>query len=153
MPVVRNLSEKGTAWLTRCLFYDWQYLSMRVAAKTAYTSLRIILAYECNANVAYFDGVQLFKEEFGHSYVYDANGNIISVTDLQKKNTTYEYANNNLTKITLPSGAKQTYTYDSYHNVSTATSPERVVSSFTYDTYGNNTKVAVERQQAAGWKV
>ena len=122
---------------------DWQYLSMRVAAKTAYTSLRILLVYECNANVVYFDGVQLFKEEFGHSYVYDANGNIISVTDLQKKNTTYEYANNNLTKITLPSGAKQTYTYDSYHNVSTATSPEGMVSSFTYDTYGNNTKVTV----------
>lgn len=122
---------------------DWQYLSMRVAAKAAYTSMRIILVYECNANVVYFDGVQLFKEEFGHSYVYDANGNIISVTDLQKKNTTYEYANNNLTKITLPSGAKQTYTYDSYHNVSTATSPEGVISSFTYDTYGNNTKVTV----------
>ena len=33
---------------------DWQYLSMRVAAKTAYTSLRIILIYECNANVVYF---------------------------------------------------------------------------------------------------
>ena len=62
---------------------------------------------------------------------------------MQKKNTTYEYANNNLTKITLPSGAKQTYTYDSYHNVSTATSPEGMVSSFTYDTYGNNTKVTV----------
>ena len=30
---------------------DWQYLSMRVAAKTAYISLRIILVYECNANI------------------------------------------------------------------------------------------------------
>ena len=37
------------------LFHNWQYLSMRVAAKTAYTSLRIILVYECNANVAYFN--------------------------------------------------------------------------------------------------
>ena len=33
------------------LFHNWQYLSMRVAAKTAYTSLRIILVYECNAKV------------------------------------------------------------------------------------------------------
>ena len=39
---------------------DWQYLSMRVAAKTAYISLRILLVYECNANVVYFDGMQLF---------------------------------------------------------------------------------------------
>ena len=36
-------------------------LSMRVAAKTVYTSLRILLVYECNANVVYFDGVQLFN--------------------------------------------------------------------------------------------
>ena len=122
---------------------DWQYLALRAVAKKAYTSLRIHVLYDCNANVVYYDGMQLFKEEFDHSYVYDANGNITSVTDLQKKNTTYEYANNNLTKITLPSGAKQTYTYDSYHNVSTATSPEGMVSSFTYDTYGNNTKVTV----------
>ena len=46
--------------LRGALFHDWQYLSMRVAAKTVYTSLRIILIYECNANVVYFDGVQLF---------------------------------------------------------------------------------------------
>ena len=32
-----------------------------MAAKTAYTSLRIVLVYECNANVVYFDGVQLFN--------------------------------------------------------------------------------------------
>ena len=37
-------------------FRNWQYLSMRVAAKMAYTSMRIILVYECNANVVYFDG-------------------------------------------------------------------------------------------------
>ena len=47
--------------LRGALFHDWQYLSMRVAAKTAYTSMRIILVYECNANVVYFDGVQLFN--------------------------------------------------------------------------------------------
>ena len=39
-------------WAARaCAFYD-----TKVAAKTAYTSLRIVLVYECNANVVYFDG-------------------------------------------------------------------------------------------------
>ena len=57
---------------------DWQYLSMRVASKTAYTSLRIILVYECNANVVYFDGVQLFT----------ASGQRISKT---VNGTTYNY--------------------------------------------------------------
>ena len=51
---------------------------MRVAAKTAYTSLRIILVYECNANVVYFDGVQLFT----------ASGQRISKT---VNGTTYNY--------------------------------------------------------------
>ena len=43
------------SWAPRGLrgapFHNWQYLSMRVAAKTAYTSLRIILVYKCNANI------------------------------------------------------------------------------------------------------
>ena len=122
---------------------DWQYLSLRAVAKKAYTSMRILMVYESNANVVYYDGIQLYKEEFGHSYVYDADGNVISVTDLQKQTTTYEYKNNDLVKMILPSGAKQTYTYDSYHNVLSATSPEGVVSNFTYDAYGNNTKVTL----------
>ena len=122
---------------------QWQYAAQRVVAKQDYTLLQIYLAYDNNENTAYFDGIQLFREEFGHSYVYDSDGNITSVTDLQKKTTTYEYKNNNLTKMVLPSGASQTYTYDSYHNVLTATSPEGVSSSFTYDPYGNNTQVSV----------
>lgn len=122
---------------------QWQYAAQRVVAKQDYSLLQIYLVYDNNENTAYFDGIQLFREEFGHSYVYDSDGNITSVTDLQKKTTTYEYKNNNLTKMVLPSGASQTYTYDSYHNVLTATSPEGVSSSFAYDTYGNNTQVSV----------
>ena len=122
---------------------SWQFGAMRVVADKAYTSIRILPVYEYNANTVYFDGIQVFREEFGHSYVYDDDGNVVSSTDLQGQNTTYEYTNNQLTKMTLPSGASQTYTYDSYHNVLTATSPEGVVSGFTYDTYGNNTKVTV----------
>lgn len=122
---------------------NWQYVADRIVAKKAYSSITISLLYSYNANVVYFDGIQLFKEEFGHSYVYDSNGNVTSVTNLQKQTTTYEYSNNNLTKMTLPSGASQKYTYDSYHNVLSATTPEGVVSNFTYDTYGNNTKVTV----------
>ena len=53
-------------------------LSMRVAVKTVYTSMRIILVYECNANVVYFDGVQLFT----------ASGQRISKT---VGGTTYNY--------------------------------------------------------------
>ena len=123
---------------------DWQYAAERVVAPKNYTSMRVLIVYEHNANVVYFDGIQLFKEEFGHSYVYDTNGNVISVTDLQKQTTTYEYdTNSRLVKMTLSTGASQSYTYDTYGNVLTSTSPEGVVSTFTYDTYGNNTQVTI----------
>lgn len=103
-------------------YSTWQYVADRIVAKKAYKSITISLLYSYNVNEVYFDGIQLFKEEFGHSYVYDSNGNVTSVTDLQKKTITYEYSSNNLTKMTLPSGASQTYTYDNYHNVLSAIS-------------------------------
>jgi len=123
---------------------DWQYAAERVIAPYDYTSIRVLVVYEHNANVVYFDGIQLFKEEFGHSYVYDDDGNVTSVIDLQAQETTYEYdSNSRLVKMTLPTGAFQSYTYDTYGNVLTSTSLEGVVSTFTYDTYGNNLSVTV----------
>ena len=44
---------------------DWQYAAERIVAPENYTSIRIMLVYQNNANVVYFDGIQLFKEEFG----------------------------------------------------------------------------------------
>lgn len=55
--------------LRGALFRNWQYLALRAVAKKAYTSLRIHVLYDCNVNVVYYDGIQLFKEEFGHSYL------------------------------------------------------------------------------------
>ena len=117
---------------------SWQFVSGVVKAAKPYSQMGIYTAYVQTLNTVYFDNVQLFKEEFGHSYDYDSNGNLISVIDLQKNETKYDYdSNNNLVKMTLPSGASQSYTYDSYHNVTKAVSPEGVTSRFTYDAYGN----------------
>ena len=87
--------------------------------------------------------IQLVKDEFGESYTYDSDGNVISVQDLRSKNTTYEYSNNNLTRAVLPGGASVTYSYDDYHNVKTASTKAGVTSQFGYDEYGNNTSVKV----------
>ena len=68
---------------------------------------------------------------------------MVSVKDLQKQTTRYEYVNNNLTKQTLPTGAVLTYTYDNYHNVKTATTDMGTVYNFSYDAWGNNTSVSI----------
>lgn len=123
---------------------NWQYAAAPIVAPKAYSSITVYLAYDYNANRVVFDGIQLYKEQFGNSYTYDEDGNVKSVVDLQKQTTTYEYdSNNNLTKMLQDNVAKMTYTYDSYHNVKTATSSEGLVYSFVYDTYGNNTKVSI----------
>ena len=122
---------------------NWQYAASPIVAKGAYDSIVIELAYDYNANTAYFDGIQLYKEEFGNSYTYDDEGNIVSVKDLQSQTTSYKYENNNLTEQILPSGAKLTYEYDTCHNVVEAKSDTGVVYNFEYDTYGNNTSVSI----------
>ena len=124
---------------------NWQYSAAAAVADKAYSSITVELAYDYNANTAYFDGIQLFKETFSQSYAYDPDtGNLTSVTDLQKQTTTYEYdTNNNLTKEILPTGAQLTYAYDNNHNVIQATTDTGVVYKFTYDNYGNNKTVEI----------
>ena len=121
----------------------WQYACEAMVAEKAYDSITVLLAFDHNANQVWFDGIQLVKDEFGESYTYDSDGNVISVQDLRKKNSTYEYASNDLTKAVLPSGAELKYTYDDYHNVKESTSGEGIRSQFSYDSYGNNTSVKV----------
>lgn len=122
---------------------NWQYSASAMVAAKAYSSITVALAYDYNANTVYFDGIQLFKEEFGTSYTYDGNGNLTKVEDLQGQVTTYEYANNDLTKVIQNNKTKLSYTYDSYHNVKTATTLEGLSYTFSYDGYGNNTAVSV----------
>ena len=123
----------------------WQYAAGVMVAKKDFDSIKIQVLYDFGANTIYFDGIQLYKEEFGNSYTYDEEGNVTSVKDLQGKITEYEYASNNtdLLKVIQDNKAKVTYKYDDYHNVIKATTEKNVVYEFSYDEYGNNTKVSI----------
>lgn len=127
---------------------QWQFVSGAIAATGDYTSITIEAVFENNANTVYFDGLQLFKEEFGTTYTYDGEGNVKSVVDLQNEKTDYEYdTNNNLTAIIQDGKNKMTYTYyENSHNVKTATTEEGYVYTFTYDDYGNNTSVSIKEK-------
>jgi RHS repeat-associated protein len=118
----------------------WQYASDVFVANGPYKSIEIYLIYYNNANTAYFDDIQLYKEEFGTSYQYDSKGNVVSTVDLAKQKTTFEYnTNNDLIKATSPKEGLYSYEYstDGKRNLTKATSAENVVYSFTYDSYGN----------------
>ena len=120
---------------------DWQFLSDVYVAKQAYTSIRVSYSYCRNANIAFFDGLSLYREEFGQSYTYDEDNNLISAVDAQKNATKFEYnANSDLTGITDPKGSKFKYEYDAKHNVTKGTSAMGVVSRLLYDANGNITK-------------
>ena len=47
------------------------FFSCDEQADDAYTNVEFSLIYDYNANVAYFDGAQLFKEKFSYVYEYD----------------------------------------------------------------------------------
>ena len=122
----------------------WQHTATAMVAEMAYSGIEIQVLFDYGANTVYFDNIQLFKENFGDSYRYDDNGNVIQVDSVLGETTTYSYTEgNDLSKATLPTEAESTYTYDNYHNVKTATSAEGVVYTYTYDTYGNNTAVSI----------
>lgn len=120
---------------------DWQFLGDVYVAKQDYTSIKISYTYCKNANMAFFDGLSLYREEFGQSYTYDDKNNVISAVDAQRNASRFEYnEGSDLTGITDPQGNKFRYEYDKKHNVIKGTSAMGVVSRLRYDEKGNITK-------------
>ena len=133
---------------------EWQYLAGEAIAGAAYTSIRLTAVYHNNLNYVYFDGLQLFKEEFGESYAYDNSGNVTQIRDVNGKITTHNYTDeNDLAQTRLPTGITTKYTYDSHRNLKKS---ERgylpangsfllfEATTYEYDEYGNVTKTTSE---------
>ncbi|URZ05295.1 DNRLRE domain-containing protein [Clostridium felsineum] len=127
--------------------YDkWQYISGKAIAKQKYSRIDIYYLYENNANTAYFDGAQLYKEDFDQSYQYDSKGNILSTAEIAKKDSTFQFqynGNNDLEQSVAPKGGSFKYEYDSKHNVTRATTGENTSYNFGYDASGNPTTAKV----------
>jgi RHS repeat-associated protein len=123
---------------------DWQYACSNAVADSAYTKIRLTICFDYTRNEAYFDGLQLHREQFSQSYTYDANGNLTGYLSLIGQEPTLAYDdNNNVTSSTDPLGHTTNYTYDSKHNLLTSTTPLGTVTTNTYDTNGNVTQTKV----------
>ena len=123
---------------------DWQFACGSAVATKDYDEIIVGINFHRSANDCYFDGVQLYREEFSQGYEYNSNGDLVKYTSLISQENDFQYDNNNnLTSATDARGNTTTYTYDSHHNQLTATTPEGVVTTNTYDTNGNVTSTKV----------
>lgn len=125
---------------------NWQYLSDQVMADSDYSYVNVYCKYGKNANYSYYDNLCLFKDEFGQSYSYDKNGNLIATQDRAKQNSTLQYSGSNeLLKETDAKGGSFIYEYDSKikNRLLAATNNSKVTYAFTYDGYGNATSSTI----------
>ena len=114
---------------------DWQFVMDTVIAKKDFYAIEIYCCY-LNENTAYFDNIFLYRDTM-QSYTYDANGNVVSVSDYASQNQTFEYKNNNLSKLIRPEGSFYEYYYDSHNNMTLSRSSEGVQYKVDYDSTGN----------------
>lgn len=136
---------------------DWQYILSSVTAIKPYSSVTFTIKYGCDPNHIYVDGLQLFREPFAETYVYNEDstgyddGNVDAIVDITGNKTEYTYDSqtNDLISVEEPTGIRTTYTYDGNHRVTNIKKEYQIADhswseisgeSFTYDAYGNVTK-------------
>ena len=135
----------------------WQFKSEVVIADSDYSKVYIYLVCTNNANETYFDNIGLFKEEFGQSYTYDGEGNVISTKDNTKNEQTFKYDpnNNNLISAINPMGGKFEYEYDK-------SNPKKLIGAtnsignkyeFDYDAKGNMTNAKVSESSGTNQNI
>lgn len=126
----KNVNVDGTGW---------QYKSEVVMADSDYKNVIVYYVHSFNENETYFDNMGLFKEEFGQSYTYDDDGNIIKTAELAEGQKNYEYMNNKMIKEVNSNGTKYSYEYD-YLNPTKLLSAKNSLGNkynFNYDEDGN----------------
>ena len=123
---------------------SWQFVSGKAIAPDNYSHVCFETYYYNNANRVYTTGAFCYKEEFGQTYTYDNNGNIVSSVDLAKSNSTFGYQGNNLAGMLNPSGSSYLYSYDNSNNINTAFSSDGLKYYLEYDEKGNLTRTATK---------
>ena len=123
---------------------SWQFVSGKAIAPDNYSHVCFETYYYNNANRVYTTGAFCYKEEFGQTYTYDNNGNIVSSVDLAKSNSIFGYQGNNLAGMLNPSGSSYLYSYDNSNNINTAFSSDGLKYYLEYDDKGNLTRTATK---------
>ena len=125
----------------------WKYAEWAIVAPSAYTELQIGIQYARNVVWAYFTNIFVHREEFGQSFAYDANKNLVGVANLSTKKSDIQYDDaDNVKSYRQPGAAdaaKYTMSYGSTtaehkkHLLKESVSPMGQRDVFTHDSYGN----------------
>ncbi len=135
----------NTSWV------GWQFGSWALVAAYDYTAIDMTLVYTGNCNKAQFSNIFMYREQFGQSYDYDEDRNVISTSTLsgQKSDIKYDSAKN-IDSYTQP-GRDSKVTDNQYlfyygtaeekkkHLLLRSRTPMHQTDYYSYDSYGNQT--------------
>ncbi|MBR4881415.1 MAG: RICIN domain-containing protein, partial [Clostridia bacterium] len=91
---------------------SWQFLSEKIIAPDNYTEVKFSFVYAYNTGSASVATPFLYKENYGQSYVYDENGNVVSSKDKAETESAFAYQDNTLTESLSPTGTRYMYAND-----------------------------------------
>lgn len=119
---------------------DWQFVAGQAIAPIDYDMVCFVIEYIGIPNSAKFALPFLYKDNYGQSYTYDKNGNVVSSADSTKAQSAYAYNDNQLSKLANPTGSVQLMTYDeTTQNLEYVQTSDGQQYAYTYDEYGNAT--------------
>ena len=126
-------------------YNGWQFVTGKAIATTDYTHVQFYCIYNSNANIGYFAMPYVYREEYGQTYTYDNDGNVISSTDLAKTESTFTYRFGRPAAVSDPSGSRILYstTADSNYRLKAAQTTDGQRYEYTMDSKGNATSVVM----------
>lgn len=155
--VVQFTDKTTTETIVNCNPYvtEWQFVNGVILTRKdgsttnkTYESIQLYLEYQKQQNDAFFTGLQLIRDD-AESYVYDANGNIVSAKTAAEQNAFTCSKTDLLSKLIKVTGSSFEYEYDGKKNMTAARNSEGVQYRYTYDSKGNPQNVVIHHDRVS----
>ncbi|MBR5320881.1 MAG: DNRLRE domain-containing protein [Clostridia bacterium] len=127
----------------------WQFVSGKVIAPADYSYCCFEVIYYSNVNTVMMTGGFCYREEFGQTYTYDKDGNVVSSVDLANTESNFAYFGDQMAKMLNPSGSRYLYSYDEQNKLNYALSSDGQEYGFEYDDKGNVTSSEITARKPA----
>jgi len=126
---------------------EWQFFSDRMFAEEDYDDVTLVLRDDGGVNDFRITNISLFKNVDSDVYVYDEEGNLTYVHNLNKTVDSYGYdKNNQLIGMFQPSGSNFKFEYDNRitDRLLNSISSSGISNKVTYDDFGNPVKTVIK---------